>query len=304
MADCHNIFWDEEGCAHTDCLYWEGFPRILWDTLCIFHYPDPPQYTGRQFSKDGIQKNRVTMTIPQHPTLEWPPIEIEVIGYRLVDAFETAALKAITTFCEHHPEEVAAYPIGLFPAVNAGNAEWLFRTIHFGYHVGDVVEETIQAVTRYMNAQSHYQILQQRHMEQVIDLAQTFQRGLRLRDTQIQGLQEAVAGRDHAIAQFELQVLEHGAEIVQRNTVIGFLQGQVHELQADLDDAMAHIGMLHEQPMPPVVPAEPAAEEEEDPDEIEGVSEIDSEHAPAEPNPQPDDSSSGISSSVGNLDDF
>ena len=37
----------------------------------------------------------------------------------------------------------------------------------------------------------------------------------------------------------------------------------MHELQADLDDAMAHIGMLHEQPIPPVVPAEPAAEEED-----------------------------------------
>ena len=140
-------------------------------------------------------------------------------------------------------------------------------------------------------------------MDQVIDLAQTFQRGLSLRDTQIKGLHEAVAGRDHAIAQFELQVLEHGAEIVQRNTVIAFLQEQVHELQVDLDDAMAHIGMLHEQPIPPVVPAEPAAAEE-DPEEIEGVSEIDSEHAPAEPNPQPDDSSSGSASSVGILNDF
>ena len=186
------------------------------------------------------------MTIPRHPTLAWPPIEIEVVGYRLVDAFETAALKAITTFCEHHPDEVAAYPIGLFPTVSAGNAKWLFRTTHFGHLVGDVAEDTIQAVIRYMNAQSHYQILQQRHMDQVIDLAQTFQRGLSLSDTQIQGLNEAVAGRDHAIAQFELQVLEHGAEIVQRNTVICFHQGQVHELQADLDDAMAHIGMLHE----------------------------------------------------------
>ena len=96
-----------------------------------------------------------------------------------------------------------------------------------------------------------------------MDLAQTFQRGLSLRDTQIQGLNEAVAGRDNAIAQFELQVLEHGAEIVQCNTVIGFLQEQVHELQMDLDDAMAHIGMLHEQPIPPVVPTEPAAEEED-----------------------------------------
>ena len=53
----------------------------------------------------------------------------------------------------------------------------------------------------------------------------------------------------------------------------------------DLDDAMAHIGMLHEQPIPPVVPAEPAAAE--DPEEIEGVSDIDSEHALTELNPQP-----------------
>jgi hypothetical protein len=36
-----------------------------------------------------------------------------------VDAFEAAALKAITTFCEQHPNAVAAYPIGLFPAVFA-----------------------------------------------------------------------------------------------------------------------------------------------------------------------------------------
>ena len=89
---------------------------------------------------------------------------------------------------------------------------------------------------------------------------------------------------------------------MQRNTVIAFLQEQVHELQMELGDAIEHIGMLHEQPMPPAIPAEPAAEE--DPEEIEGVSEIDSEHAPAESNPQPDDSSSGSASSVGNLDDF
>ena len=44
-----------------------------------------------------------------------------------------------------------------------------------------------------------------------------------MRDTQIQGLQDAVAGRDHAIAQFEHQALEHGVKIVQRDTVIGFL---------------------------------------------------------------------------------
>ena len=92
-------------------------------------------------------------------------------------------------------------------------------------------------------------------------------------------------------------------KIVQRNTMIAFLQEQVHELQMELGDAINHIGMLHEQPMPPAIPAEPAAEEE-DPEEIEGVSEIDSERAPAEPNPQSDDSSSGSASSMGILDHF
>ena len=89
---------------------------------------------------------------------------------------------------------------------------------------------------------------------------------------------------------------------MQRNTVIAFLQEQVHELQMELGDTMDHIGMLHEQPIPPVVPAEPAVVA--DPEEVEGVFDLDSEHALADPNPQPDESSSGSASSVGNLDDF
>jgi hypothetical protein len=70
-----------------------------------------------------------------------------------VDAFEAATLKAITTFCEQHPEEVAAYPIGLFPAVFAHDAEWIYRTNHFGHLVANLAEETLRTVIRYMNAQ-------------------------------------------------------------------------------------------------------------------------------------------------------
>jgi hypothetical protein len=59
--------------------------------------------------------------------------------------------------------------------------------------------------------------------------------------------------------------------------------------------------------MPPLVPNELLEEEEdleEEPKEIEGVSEIDSEHGDLEPNPQPNHSSSGSQSSMGNLDNF
>jgi hypothetical protein len=69
-----------------------------------------------------------------------------------VDAFEEAALKAITTFCKQHPNAVAAYPIGLFLVVFAYNAEWIFRTNHLGHLVGYLAEETLRVVIRYMNA--------------------------------------------------------------------------------------------------------------------------------------------------------
>jgi hypothetical protein len=101
--------------------------------------------------------------------------------------------------------------------------------------------------------------------------------------------------------------LEGDAQILQRNTVIDFLQEQVHDLNQELGDALGHIEMLQEQQMPPLVPNELEEEEkdsEEEPKEIEGVSEIDSEHGDLEPNPQPNHSSSGSQSSVGNLDDF
>jgi hypothetical protein len=70
---------------------------------------------------------------------------------------------------------------------------------------------------------------------------------------------------------------------------------QVHELSHQ------------EQQMPPLVLNELEEEEEdleEEPEEIEGVSEIDSEHGDPEPNPQLNHSSSSSQSSMGNLDDF
>jgi hypothetical protein len=67
-----------------------------------------------------------------------------------------------------------------------------------------------------------------------------------------------------------------------------------------VDDANAHINELQQQLVPPVVPAPEV--EEEDPEEIEGVSEIDSEHG--DPVISPHYSSSGSQSSIGNFDDF
>jgi hypothetical protein len=111
--------------------------------------------------------------------------------------------------------------------------------------------------------------------------------------------EEIIAAREETIHHREDQINESGAMITQRNTIIEFLQEQIHDLILEVDDAHAQINELQQQPMPP---AAPAPKEEEDLEEIEGVSEIDSEHG--DPVISPHHSSSGSQSSVGNLDDF
>jgi hypothetical protein len=101
-----------------------------------------------------------------------------------------------------------------------------------------------------------------------------------------QPIDEVIAQRDGTITHREDQIIESDTLIIQRNTVIEFLQEQVHDITLELDDAIAHIGILHEQPAPPVAPEESESEDEEkDPEEIEGVSNLDSEHGDPKPNP-------------------
>jgi hypothetical protein len=233
-----------------------------------------------------------------------------VVGYHLVDTIETAALEAIHTFCNQHPMEVAGHPIGLFPAIDSSDPEWNFWIAHYGHMLGDLAEETLRGTIRFMNAQHHYQIVLRHGMSLLTSIAQGHYRNADRQVTQIEELQalvtekeEIIAERDETILHREDQINESDAIITQRNTIIEFLQEQVHDLILEVDDALAHIDELQQQPAPPAVPEAPEGEEEE-PKEIEGVSDLDSEHENPEPNPQPDRSSSGSQSSVGDLDDF
>jgi hypothetical protein len=206
--------------------------------------------------------------------------------------------------------EVARYPISLFPAIDSGDPEWNFRIAHYGHLLGDSAKETLRGLIRFMNVQHHYQILLRCGMGQLIGIAQGHYRNADRQVTQVVELQalvtekeEIITAREEAILHREEQINESDAIITQRNTIIEFLQEQIHDLILEADDAHAHIEELQQQPVPPAAPVVPEGGEE-DPEEVEGVSDLDSEHGDPEPNPQPDYSSSGSQSSVGDLDDF
>jgi uncharacterized coiled-coil protein SlyX len=247
------------------------------------------------------------MTIPQHPfRSQWQPIEVDVMGYRIVDTIEGAALEAIYLFSNQHPREVAGQPIGLFSTTDPNDPEWNLRVVPESHRLEGSTEEALQGTMRFMNVQHHYQLLLRRSIGQLINIARGHYREADRQVTQVEQLQAFVTEKDGIIATQnetihyqEDQINECDAIITQCNTIIEFLQEQIHDLILEVDDAHAQINELQQQPVPPAVPA---PEEEEDPEEIEGVSRIDSEHG--DPVVSPYHSSSGCQSSVGNLDDF
>jgi hypothetical protein len=185
------------------------------------------------------------------------------------------------------------------------NLGWFYHNM-----LGDSAEGTLCGTIRFMNVQHHYQILLRRSMGQLTGIAQGHYRNADRQVTQIVELQalvtekeEIIAARDETILHREDQVNESDVIITQRDTIIEFLQEQIHDLILEVDDAHAHIDELQQQPIPSAVPVVPEGGEE-DPEEIEGVSDLDSEHGDPEPNPQPDYSSFGNQSSVGDLDNF
>jgi hypothetical protein len=203
-----------------------------------------------EFREEGVPRCRVKMTIPQHPfRSQWQPIEVDVVGYRLVDTIETAALEAIHTLCAQYP--AVRHPIGLFPAIDSSDPEWNFRISHYGHMLGDLAEETLRGTIRFMNAQHHYQIMLRHGMSLLTGIAQGHYRNANRWVTQIEEFQalvtekeEIIAERNEIIVHREDQINESDAIITQRNTIIEFLQEQVHDLILEVDDALTHINEL------------------------------------------------------------
>jgi hypothetical protein len=94
------------------------------------------------------------MTIPQHPfRSQWQPIEVDVMGYRIVDTLEGA-----------HPREVAGQPIGIFSTKDPNDPEWNLRIVPEGHRLEGSTEEVLRGTMQFMDVQHHYQLLLRREM--------------------------------------------------------------------------------------------------------------------------------------------
>jgi hypothetical protein len=82
------------------------------------------------------------MIIPQHPFhSQWQPIEVDVVGYRIVDTIDEAALEAIYLFYKQHPMNVIGQPIGLFSTTDPNDPEWNLREVLESHRLEGSAEE-------------------------------------------------------------------------------------------------------------------------------------------------------------------
>jgi len=153
MAAPALLVFDEDGRAHSECTHWQGFPSILWEVMRDAGYPSPPRYVGEEFHEMVVARCRVRMTHAPHPFPDhWASLELEVVGHRLVDTWEVAAMTALNKFCEKNYAAVTLAPIGLFPAEQPNDPNWLSRVGHTGYLQQNRAAETISMSVKCMNA--------------------------------------------------------------------------------------------------------------------------------------------------------
>ena len=117
-----------------------------------------------------------------------------------------------------------------------------------------------------------------------MDQAQALHLTVQLRDEQLQEASAELESRAALIALLHGQVHELQDTVMDHDAMINFLEDQFHDLQLELDEAQGQLHAIqHAQDALHAPPDEMQVDDEDEPQEIEGVSEMDSEDQAPQP---------------------
>jgi hypothetical protein len=291
-----------DGWFHCYGLQHPGFPTLLWDVLHHFGYTGFPAYHGRPYHQFVLGRCKVDLDIPAHPTdptmMAW---FTTTQGDDLDDTLERAALQALTKFCECHLPVLGDTAIALLPIWNEGNVVWCervtvisdpeFLTHHAGWaltacyaqHVSSLLQEVtsmgdhqrlrleecadqVKAKNRIVKdiQKGNQELLQKnaRLETRIRELSDEFMRTYRSRDFKTDDLNDTRTRLQHA-----------QDELVASQSYVHHLETELHERDEQLEVSQAQaVDLQHQvEHLQELIPPEP----EEDPEEIEGMSDVD-----------------------------
>ena len=311
---------DVDGTTRTNGLHWEGFARILWDTLRDVGYTTPPTYEVLDFWHQGVPYVRAIATVLPHPGHpEWPDLSMVFFGHRGVEALESAALHVLHAFCEQHPDEVMLTPLGLFPARDPQDPAWLERvSLTEVLLTADPPEVTVRKLLRLLEAVFNMQVYRlstQGMLSFVLMESATMRSALswdlqQERQTTAYLQQELVTLQDERI-QWHVERGDYLQQLFHRQNGIDLLRTQLEQSEAqrlalvenvvDMQHQVVDLEvevevwqhMANHPPAPPQVG--PGV-----PDELQGHSGLDESSQAGPPPPSPPVSPAASEASVGN----
>jgi hypothetical protein len=224
---------DSDCTIRINALHWEGFPRILWETLSEVGYTTPPLYEVVSFWDQGVPYARTTATVLphlKHP--EWAYLSMTFFAHCGVESVESAAMRILHTFCEQHPDEVMLTTLGLFPAMDPLDPAWRERiSLNDVLLTMEPLEVVVRQLLRLLEAVYNMQVfrLSTQGMLSVVLMVSTVMRDILTLDLQFERQtvahlqQELVALHDEHIqwhqerAEFteQLHTRDHAVEMAQ-----------------------------------------------------------------------------------------
>jgi hypothetical protein len=259
---------DPQAWTHLNCLEESGFPTLVWDTLKEFGYAAYPEYSARELMSTGqLLRWEVKVKVPVCPIRPtWEEWEVKAQVLNLADTVQKTAFEALTTFCEKHVDLVDSTAAKVIPLPKQHSGHGIERNAFFSAHCNHHSPELVTSV-RFSKAMfDTYQVMVG---ESIFYRHQLYRQQVNGVEAITQELKEAGA----TIARLKKRRRKDKTTIQELSEVINeqnFLLQHDDQYMLDLENQLEAVAALPPNP-----------EEEEDPEEIQGESGV--ETGPASP---------------------
>jgi hypothetical protein len=268
---------DHVGSTSTDVESWTlvnyleegGFPALLWDTLKDFGYTTYPEYSTREvMTTCQLLRCEVKVKISECPANPaWEEWECMAQGQNLSDVVQKVALEALTTFCGKHPDEIAGFAakVILVPErhiIPGGERETILPAQGNSHYSPDLV-------TSVCFSEAMYDTYRRMVGESVFCRHQIYRYKVKEMECTTQALKEARA----MIATLKKERRKDKAKIQELSEIIheqNFLLQHNNQYMLELENQLEAIAV------PPPEPVIPGPAQEEDAEDIQGESGIES----------------------------
>jgi len=118
----HVVPWeDEDGWTHSNCPEGRGFSDMVCSLSRYLRYPQCPEYATKQVIENEELMHKVYVYLTPHPGRSHI---LHEYGPTLREAFEVAALAALTELCERHEEDLDISPASYLPVSHQNDGPW------------------------------------------------------------------------------------------------------------------------------------------------------------------------------------